>query len=73
MRGEKFIIGLDPDPARLEEEGFTILEGFHGPVTAVLLKVPASRALDARRLFRGIAHVYETEGEARRVWRLFGQ
>ncbi len=39
---------------------------------AVFLRVPANRVSEARRWFRGVSHVYDTQEEARRVWELFG-
>ncbi len=74
MEGEKFIIGLEPDLAGLERQsGVTIIERFDAEVTAVLLRVPASKGSHMKRWFRGVSHVYDTEEEARRVWGLFGR
>lgn len=74
MEGAKFIIGLDPDLAGLERQSVvTILDRFDGEVIAVLLRVPADRSSYVKRWFRGVSHVYDTEEEARRVWRLFSK
>jgi len=70
----KFIIGLEPNLAALEKEtGVEILDLSAGAATWALLRVPADRSTAVKACFRGVCHAYDTEEEARRVWRIFSR
>ena len=74
MGNYRFVVGLEPDLAALEREmSVAVLDVFGNGVTWVLLRAAASRIDSVKACFRGIAHVYETEKEARRVWLIFGR
>jgi hypothetical protein len=70
----RFVVGLEPDLAVLEREtSVAILDLFGNGATWALLRVAANRIDSVKACFGGIAHVYETEEEARRVWQIFGR